>query len=117
MAGKTLLAEKKQRCAMRALDDATEEMIRHAESLGIETVFGRQAKYDESFLGISRSRCYFGSTGVCCRQCAMGPCRIRLDDLPMLHRLTTPALDKGTCGASADTIVARNLLMMVARGT
>jgi carbon-monoxide dehydrogenase catalytic subunit len=30
--------------------------------------------------------------------------------------LVTPATERGTCGASADTIVARNLLMMVARG-
>lgn len=117
MADKSLSAEKQMRSARRALDDATEEMIRHTESLGIETVFTRQAKYDESFLGIGKSRCYFGSTGVCCRQCAMGPCRIWNDDLPMIYRLSTPRLNKGTCGASVDTIVARNLLMMVGRGT
>ncbi|HEY9206394.1 MAG TPA: anaerobic carbon-monoxide dehydrogenase catalytic subunit [Candidatus Methanoperedens sp.] len=117
MVAEPLLAEKKLRSAKRALDDATEEMIRHAENMGIETVFTRQAKYDESFLGIGKSRCHFGSSGVCCRQCAMGPCRIWLDDLPMMYRLTTPRLDKGTCGAGADTIVARNLLMMVGRGT
>ncbi len=117
MAVKALLTEKELRGARRALDDATEEMIKHAESLGIDTVFSRQAKYDESFFGIEKSRCYFGSLGTCCRQCVMGPCRIWNEDLPMIYRLSTPQLSKGTCGASVDTIVARNLLMMVARGT
>ncbi len=117
MTVKTLSAEKKLRSARRALDDATEEMIKHAESMGIDTVFNRQAKYDESFIGIEKSRCYFGSTGICCRQCAMGPCRIWNEDLPLIYKLSTPQLSKGTCGANVDTIVARNLLMMVARGT
>jgi carbon-monoxide dehydrogenase catalytic subunit len=35
----------------------------------------------------------------------------------MIYRLSAPKLNKGTCGASVDTIVARNLLMMVGRGT
>ncbi len=117
MSGKTLSVEKKLRNARRALDDATEEMIRHAEDLGIDTVFTRQAKYDGSFLGIEKSRCYFGSNGACCRQCAMGPCRIWNEDMPFMHKITTPQLNKGTCGAGVDTIVARNLLMMVSRGT
>ncbi len=117
MATKSLLIEKQMRGARRALDDSTEEMIKHAESLGIETVFNRQAKYDESFLGIGKSRCYFGASGVCCRQCVMGPCRIWLEELPIIYRLSAPKLNKGTCGASVDTIVARNLLMMVGRGT
>jgi len=117
MTTKTLMVEKQLRNNRKALDDVTEEMIKYTESLGIDTVFSRQAKYDESFIGIEKSRCYFGSTGICCRQCAMGPCRIWDEELPMTYRVTTPQLSKGTCGASVDTIVARNLLMMVARGT
>ena len=117
MAIKTLQVEKELRKARRALDDATYEMIRHTESMGIDTVFTRQAKYDESFLGIEKSRCYFGSMGICCRQCAMGPCRIWSSELPPSYRLSTPRLDRGTCGAGVDTIVERNLLMMVGRGT
>jgi carbon-monoxide dehydrogenase catalytic subunit len=73
----------------RALDDATEEMIQYTESMGIETIFSKRA-----------TSCKLGALGTCCRQCALGPCR-----------------DKGACGASVDTIVARNLLMMVGRGT
>lgn len=73
----------------RALDDATEEMIKYTESMGMETIFSKRA-----------SSCKLGALGTCCRQCALGPCR-----------------DRGACGASVDTIVARNLLMMVGRGT
>lgn len=88
---------------LRTLDDSTEEMFKHAQSLGIETVFDKQAKY--SLHNNIKSKCHFGSNGVCCRQCMMGPCRIS-------ERSNT-----GSCGANADTIVARNLLMMVSRGT
>ncbi len=117
MAVKSLLVEKEQRSTRKTLDDATDEIIKHAERTGIDTVFTRQSKYDESFLGFEKSRCYFGSLGICCRQCAMGPCRIWHEDLPEIYRLAVPQLSKGTCGASVDTIVARNLLMMVGRGT
>ena len=48
--------------------------------------------------------CGFGMSGVCCRICHMGPCRI------------TPRHPAGICGADADTIVARNFLREVAGG-
>jgi carbon-monoxide dehydrogenase catalytic subunit len=51
-----------------------------------------------------RVKCGFGLQGVCCRLCSNGPCRI------------TPASPQGVCGASADTIVARNFLRAVAAG-
>ncbi len=95
----------------RVLDRETSEMVRHAESLGIDTVFQRQSKYSGSSICIDK-RCSFGSQGLCCKQCAMGPCRIRQEDISKPYKIS-----KGTCGASADTIAARNLLMMVARGT
>lgn len=41
-------------------------------------------------------KCGFGLQGVCCKLCANGPCRI------------TPDAPKGVCGATSDTIVARN---------
>ena len=50
-------------------------------------------------------KCEFGLMGVCCRLCANGPCRI------------TPDSAKGICGATADTIVARNFLRAVAAGS
>jgi len=52
-----------------------------------------------------RVKCGFGLQGLCCRLCSMGPCRI------------TPNGPKGICGATADTIVARNFLRAVAAGS
>ncbi|MFZ2653334.1 MAG: anaerobic carbon-monoxide dehydrogenase catalytic subunit [Victivallales bacterium] len=49
-------------------------------------------------------KCGYGQNGVCCRLCSNGPCRI------------TPDSPKGVCGASADTMVARNFLRSVAAG-
>jgi carbon-monoxide dehydrogenase catalytic subunit len=49
-------------------------------------------------------KCGFGQQGVCCRLCSNGPCRI------------TPKAPRGVCGATADTIVARNFLRAVAAG-
>ncbi len=48
--------------------------------------------------------CTFGTDGICCRLCHMGPCRI------------TPRSPLGVCGVNADTITARNLLREVAGG-
>ncbi len=53
-------------------------------------------------------QCGFGLLGVCCRICTMGPCRID----PFGN-----GPQKGVCGADADTIVARNLVRMIAGGT
>ena len=50
-------------------------------------------------------KCGYGQAGVCCRLCSNGPCRI------------TPDSPKGVCGASADSIVARNFLRSVAAGS
>lgn len=49
-------------------------------------------------------KCGYGELGVCCRLCSNGPCRI------------TPDSPKGVCGATADSIVARNLLRSVSAG-
>ncbi len=50
-------------------------------------------------------KCGYGQLGVCCRLCSNGPCRI------------TPDSPKGVCGATGDSIVARNFLRMVAAGS
>lgn len=94
------------------IDNETTEMIKHAEKLGIDTVFHRQSKSGGPSMCKDKSRCYFGTMGLCCRQCGMGPCRIREEDIKKSYKI-----NKGMCGASTDTIVARNLIMMVARGT
>ena len=75
------------------------ELIEKAEEDGVRTAWHRLME--------QQPQCAFGQLGVCCRNCTMGPCRID----PFGSGPT-----KGVCGASADTIVARNLLRMVAAG-
>ena len=48
--------------------------------------------------------CKFGEQGVCCRICAMGPCRI------------TPKASRGICGCDVHGIVGRNFLKFTAGG-
>ena len=48
--------------------------------------------------------CKFGEKGICCRICAMGPCRI------------TPKAPRGICGCDAHGIVGRNFLKFTAGG-
>ncbi|MDD4488858.1 MAG: anaerobic carbon-monoxide dehydrogenase catalytic subunit, partial [Methanothrix soehngenii] len=52
-------------------------------------------------------QCGFGELGICCRNCNMGPCRID----PFGEGASA-----GVCGATADIIVARNLLRSIAAG-
>ena len=52
------------------------------------------------------SACLFGSGGTCCRICNMGPCQI-IDGVDAMV---------GVCGATADTVAARNFARMVAAG-
>jgi carbon-monoxide dehydrogenase catalytic subunit len=81
----------------RAADPATIELIRKAEAECADTCFSRS--------DAQGGACKFGTSGVCCRICHMGPCRI------------TAKSPRGVCGADADTIVARNYLREVAGGT
>jgi len=74
-------------------------MISKAREDGVETAFDRSAQMEP--------RCKFGLLGVCCRRCLEGPCRIIPGKGPQA----------GVCGATADAIVARNLLTMVTEGT
>ena len=67
-----------------------------AEKVGIDTWQDRVKN--------QTPHCGFGEKGICCRICAMGPCRI------------TPKAPKGICGATADTIAGRNYLRMSAAG-
>lgn len=54
-------------------------------------------------LTLQEPQCGFGELGVCCRMCYMGPCRIDIFSDGYGPKV-------GVCGATADTIVARNLL-------
>ncbi|MBU3983624.1 MAG: carbon monoxide dehydrogenase [Proteobacteria bacterium] len=52
------------------------------------------------------SRCTFGSGGTCCRVCNMGPCQI-IDGVETMI---------GVCGATSDTVAARNFARIVGAG-
>jgi len=94
------MAETKDRAVQRSVDPASQSMLRIAEKQGIETVWER--------LEAQQPQCGYGELGLCCRHCNMGPCRIDpFDD-------TGP--QKGVCGATADTLVARGLLRAIAAG-
>ena len=84
----------------RSIDPAVHEMLARAEELGLETAWDRY----ESML----PQCGFGELGVCCRNCNMGPCRI--------SPFEEEGPKAGVCGATADIIVARNLIRMIAAG-
>lgn len=76
---------------------ADKPMENYIRQLPLETAHHRVAGQS--------TKCGFGLQGVCCRLCANGPCRV------------TPDAPRGICGATADTIVARNFLRAVAAGS
>ncbi|WP_371371604.1 anaerobic carbon-monoxide dehydrogenase catalytic subunit [Sporomusa aerivorans] len=84
----------------RTIDVAATQMLDKAKEIGFLTTFDR-AKAQEP-------RCTFGNTGICCRICLQGPCRI----LPK-----KPGGNKGICGAADYTIVARNTVRYIAGGS
>jgi len=85
------------------VDQATREMIVRAQDLGIETIFERAEKMKP---------CNIGSQGTCCKNCGMGPCRLPLPK----SGIEGEDERKGLCGASANTIAARNFIRMIAGG-
>jgi len=86
---------KKRTQEERTYDPAAIEMLNRADELGIETAFSRA---DEMVA------CNIGSAGMCCKICGMGPCRLTKDG------------QTGVCGATIDTIQARNLIRAIAGG-
>jgi carbon-monoxide dehydrogenase catalytic subunit len=89
----------KEEILQRSIDPATQFMLAVADKEHLETAWDRLEK--------QQPQCGFGELGVCCRHCNMGPCRID----PFGEG---PA--RGVCGATADTMVARGLLRMIAAG-
>jgi len=86
-----------------SIDVATQEMIARAQELGIETIFDRAEKMKP---------CNIGVQGTCCKNCSMGPCRLPLPKSGIEGKDER----KGMCGATANTIAARNFIRMVAGG-
>ena len=79
----------------RSIDPAARAMLARAEELGLETAFGRAEQM---------APCPIGADGSCCRLCFMGPCRLVKDG------------QTGVCGATIETITARNFARAVAAG-
>ena len=75
------------------------ELVRKADLEKTDTVWHRY-QYQQP-------QCGFGLTGVCCRHCNTGPCRVD----PFGYGFQT-----GTCGATPDLIASRDLLDLVAHG-
>ena len=82
-----------------SVDPAIKALYERANNDGIKTAWDR--------LEEQQPQCGFGTLGLCCRNCSMGPCRISpFGDGPQ----------KGVCGATAETIAARNFVRMIAAG-
>jgi len=78
--------------------EATQQMLIKAKNDGVETAFDR---------ALNMKACPIGKDSACCKHCAMGPCRLNARD---------PYGKVGVCGATIDTIMARNFARMVAAG-
>jgi carbon-monoxide dehydrogenase catalytic subunit len=76
-------------------DPAAQQMLIRAEEMGISTAFSRAD---------DMAPCNIGGAGMCCKICGMGPCRLTKDG------------QTGICGATIDTIQARNLIRAIAAG-
>jgi len=64
-----------------------------------------QIEAETAFARAEASRaCNIGGAGLCCKNCSMGPCRLIGNTVA------------GVCGATVDTIVARNFARAVAAG-
>ena len=85
------------------IDPASQEMIQRAHDLGIETAFDR---------AVTMKPCNIGTQGTCCKNCGMGPCRLPLPK----SGIEGEDERKGICGATPNTIAARNFIRMIAGG-
>jgi carbon-monoxide dehydrogenase catalytic subunit len=90
------------------MDVAAQEMLKKAQAEGVETIFDR-AK--------TMKPCPIGIEGACCRICAQGPCRVPPPKKKEGETGEEKKQRMGLCGATAETIVARNFARMVAAGT
>jgi carbon-monoxide dehydrogenase catalytic subunit len=80
----------------KTADPAAQQMLIRADELGISTAFSRAD---------DMAPCNIGGAGMCCKLCGMGPCRLTKDG------------QTGVCGATIDTIQARNFIRAIAAGS
>jgi carbon-monoxide dehydrogenase catalytic subunit len=89
----------------KSVDRAAQIMIEKAAADGCETIFDRAE---------TMKPCPIGAEGSCCKNCGMGPCRV---PAPKKKEGTAEKTKRrGLCGATAETIAARNFARMVAAG-
>jgi carbon-monoxide dehydrogenase catalytic subunit len=104
---KSVSSKKTQKKPLNAgdltIDPATVQMIERSREMEIETIFDRAQ---------TMKACNIGIQGTCCKNCAQGPCRLPLPKGGIEGEDTR----KGLCGATAETIAARNFARMVAAG-
>lgn len=89
------MARKQRTPQEKSTDPAAQEMLIRADEIGVSTAFSRA---DDMM------PCNVGGAGMCCKLCGMGPCRLTKDG------------QTGVCGATIDTIQARNLIRAIAAG-
>ncbi|MGD8813501.1 MAG: anaerobic carbon-monoxide dehydrogenase catalytic subunit [Anaerolineales bacterium] len=89
------MAKKERTPEEASRDQATITLLTQAIEDGIETSFSRAD---------SMAACPIGAEGYCCKVCGMGPCRLVKEG------------QTGICGATRETVAARNFARMVAAG-
>ncbi len=89
------------------IDPATKAMMKKAQAEGVETIFDRAQ---------TMKPCPIGAEGACCRICAQGPCRVPPPKKKEGESGEEKKQRMGLCGATAETIVARNFARMVCSG-
>ena len=85
----------------RTACEASIEMLKKADAEDYSTAFSRTE---------SMKACNIGASGICCKNCAMGPCRLT----PAKKEGDTEK--RGICGATAEVVAARNFARMIAAG-
>ena len=90
----------------KSIDKASLELIDKARVDQVNLAFDRAAQMKP---------CPIGAVGSCCKNCGMGPCRV---PLPKSKEETPEEKQKrrGICGATSETIAARNFIRMIAGG-
>jgi len=79
----------------KTVDRTVDLLLEKAQKDEVETAWDRMKSLGRP--------CKFGQQGICCRICSMGPCRVGGER-------------KGVCGATAETVAARNFIRMIAGG-
>jgi len=93
-----IITKKEKNLSDFTICDSTLQMLEKARKDDVKTTFERAA---------SMKPCPIGADSACCKHCSMGPCRLNARD---------PYGKVGVCGATIDTIMARNFARMVAAG-